>query len=278
MLRNERNNRRGQLLPVLVCIIIGVSLGILHNRATQRGKSDPVVSVIRTVTRPFVGAAVGTERWFSRQVGWLFHGRTLARDNRLLIQQNQSLREEVARLQEADIDAARLRKQLGFQALTPHGKIAADIISMHPNPNFETMVISRGSRDGIKQDSVVVSPLGLIGHIYDVAPTSSSVLLLTDSNSAVGAMVQRSQSRSTGVCKGNGSGVLSMAYLPRDADVLVGDQIVSSGLGGKMGIYPKGLVIGVVSNVTADPSGAGRRVYVRPSVDFDRLEEVYILQ
>jgi rod shape-determining protein MreC len=152
------------------------------------------------------------------------------------------------------------------------------VLSFRPNINFDTLVISRGSRDGVKLNSVVVAPAGVVGHVYDVGLTTSAVLLLTDSYSAVGAMVQRPQSRAIGVCKGSREPLVSMLYLARDADVKVGDIIVTSGRGGDRGIYPSGLPIGTVVEVQNDASGSTRHVSVKPAVDASKLEEVYVLR
>ena len=223
-------------------------------------------------------AASGISGWCGRQTNWVFHGRYLDTENRILREENARLLEENARLHEADATAQRLRLQIGFAASPPSHKLPADVISVRPNPNFETIVIARGSRDGVRLNSVVVSQLGLVGHIFDVAPTSSAVVLLTDANSSVGAMVQRPESRAIGVCKGSGSSLLSMAYLSREAGIKLGDVIISSGLGGEMGIFPKGVVIGSVTSISSDAAGSTLKISVKPSVNFGRLEEVYVLK
>jgi rod shape-determining protein MreC len=278
VLRKERDTSRKRFRGIIVCVLVGILLGMWHNRQVSHGRSDIVTNSIRTVTSPFVSAASGVGGWFGRQFGWLFNGRSLAEENRRLHAENDALRQENATLREADITAQRLRLQLGFPVAPPADKIAANIVSYRPYPGFETMVISRGTRDGITLRSVVLSPVGLVGQVYDVGPTTSAVLLLNDSSSAVGAMVQRPESRATGVCKGNGSELLNLNYLSRDADVKVGDTIISSGLGGEKGVYPKGLPIGKVTRVSDDASGSTRLVTVKPSVNFGRLEEVYVLK
>lgn len=222
--------------------------------------------------------STGISRWFGRQVGWLFHGRTEDAENRRLREENDRLREENARLRESEAEAGRLRLQAGFPDQAPAKKVASDVISIRPASGFETMVINRGSRSGVHVHSVVVCPRGLVGQISDVAPTSSVVQLLTEVSSAAGARVQRPESRAIGICKGDGSALLNLAYLNPDADVKVGDTIVSSGLGGAMGVYPKGVIIGQVLTVLNDGSGSSKLVKVRPAVDFSRLEEVYVLR
>jgi rod shape-determining protein MreC len=277
MLRREREFNRRKILVIVVCIGLGIAIGMWHNRQVARGRSDIVTTIVRTVTAPFVSTLDAVSRWFGGQFGWLIHGRSLAADNRRLREENARLRETNAKLLEADITAQRLRAQLGFESQPPANKIAADIVSLRPNSNFETMVINRGTRDGVHANSVVVSPKGVIGHVFGVTLTTADVLLITDSAAAVGAMVQRPESRAQGVCRGNGSPLLTMAYVDGAADVRAGDVIISSGMGGANGVFPKGIPVGVVARVSNDASGSTKRVLVKPAVDMDRLEEVYVL-
>lgn len=284
MLRMDRDNRRSRWTALGAFVVLGAGIGTLHNRRAAHGQSDVVTTAVRTVTSPFVSAASATGHWFDRNLGWVARGHSLDAENRRLREENGRLREENAKLKEAEITSQRLRSELGFDTRGAARTLAADIISYRPNVDEETMVIARGSRDGVRVKSVVVAPAGLVGQVYNVTPTTADVLLLTDSSSAAGAMVQRAESRARGVCKGNGSspvsgrGLLTMAYVDSMADIKLRDAVVSSGLGGSQGIFPKGWPIGMVTAVKNDSSGAGRVVTVKPAVDFDRLEEVYVLE
>lgn len=278
MLRQERENRTHRFRVVIVCVVLGVVLGIWHNRRADSGRPNFVTGTIRAVTAPVVNGASSVGEWTGRQFGWLFRGRALAEENRRLRAENGRLRQEAAALREADTSARRLRQQLGFQETLPPTRLAADVLSYRPSPSFATMVLSRGSRDGVRPRGVVVTSRGLVGQVFDVGPTTSAVLLLTDASAAVGGRVQREASRAAGVCRGTGGEMLSLNYLDRGADVKPGDTIVSSGLGGEQGVFPPGIPIGEVVGVENEASGATKRVEVRPFVTFHNLEEVYILQ
>lgn len=278
MLRRERERRRRRFLPVLICVLVGTAIGVWHNRQTARGRTDFVTSSVRAVTTPVISVVGGIGDWLGGQFGWLFRGRSLAAENRALREENDRLKQDNARLTEADISASRLRAQLGFPFQIPAKRLAADIVERQLHPHSDDFTIHRGTRDGLLRGAPVVVPAGLVGQVYDAGDTTSVVVMVTDTLSGVGAMVQRPESRAVGVCKGDGTGSLSLQYLARDADVKVGDTIISSGLGGTTGIFPKGIPIGVVTRVVNDTSGATKQVTVRPSVRFDRLEEVYVLQ
>jgi rod shape-determining protein MreC len=265
-------------LGLAICLALGLVLGAWHNRVAAQGRTDVVTASVRTLTSPFVLLTSAVGRWFGRQFGWVVHGRSADEEVRALRKENLVLREEVARLKEADITAFRLRAQLGFATPQPQTKVPADVISLRPTEGYENIVLAIGSRAGIRIHDVVVSPAGVVGQVSDIAPTSASANLLTHPESAVGAMVQRLESRAIGICKGNGSDLLSLAYLNQTADVKVGDTIISSGMGGEYGVYPKGLVIGTVVSVAPDASGSTKIVQVKPAVDLNRLEEVYVLE
>lgn len=270
-----RGRRRYWIL--VIAVALGAVVGIWQSRSARHGASNPLTGAARTLTLPFVNGTTAASRWFGRQFGWLMTGRGLADENARLRTELAAAREEAARLRGADVSLERLRSQLGFTQSSARRRMAADVVSLKPSPYYDTMVVSRGSRDGVRIGSVAVAPSGVVGAVYDVAPTSAAILMLTDRNASIGAIVERPSSRATGVCKGTGDGRISMAYLDRDADVRVGDLIVSSGLAGEAGIFPKGVVIGSVEQVGADTALSTRRVVVRPAVAFGRLEEVYLL-
>jgi rod shape-determining protein MreC len=118
----------------------------------------------------------------------------------------------------------------------------------------------------------VLAPQGVVGQIADVSRAAARVVLVTDHNSGVDAIVQRSRAR--GIVQGGTDGSCYMNYLSRDADVVVGDRVLTSGLDG---IFPKGVVIGEVSDVSRRHRGLLQTAAVRPSVALDRLEEVLVV-
>ena len=274
MRSNEKPHTRRYGVAVALALL-GAATGAWHNHATDRGKSDPVASAVRGVIAPPANALGRVSRWFSDQTGWIFHGHSVAAENKTLRARVAELEGQNSRLLESQIRYEHLRDDLKFAQTTPLKLLAADVWARRPDPKFDTLLIGRGSDSGVKINSPVVTRSGLAGRIIEVGPNTASVLLLTDQNSGVGARVQRVGSRATGVCKGDNSGLLSMVYLPSDADIKVGDVIVTSGLGG---VFPPGLFIGTVKEIRTDAGNALKIGRIAPKVDFDRLEEVYVLQ
>ncbi len=166
---------------------------------------------------------------------------------------------------------SRLRSLLNFRR-TLNGRIlAAEVIGKDPSPWFKSIIINKGSADGIEKGMPAVMPEGIAGLVSDISRHYARVLLITDQNSAVDALVQRTRAR--GIVKGESDRCL-FEYVLRKHDIAEGDTVISSGLDG---VFPKGLRVGYVSRVTKRNSGIFQEVTVIPYCDFETLEEVLVI-
>src|SRR5439155_25241594 len=162
----------------------------------------------------------------------------------------------------------KLRQELGLSGVT------AVVIAESPS-NFEwSVTIDRGSSDGVKVDSPVVSGQGLIGHVVQVATHWSKVQLIIDPQSAVAGRL--ASSGETGLVVGQRNHDLTMDLVNPGAKVIAGEQVVTSGYQG--GLYPPEIVIGVVSHVYLQPGTLTKLIAVRPSVDFSSLQFVFVVK
>jgi rod shape-determining protein MreC len=137
---------------------------------------------------------------------------------------------------------------------------------------FKSIIIGRGENDGLKINMPVVNSKGVIGRTVSVSPNYTQVLLITDQNSAVDGLVQRSRCR--GMLKGRGLSECSFDYVIKACDIETGDAIVTSGLGRA---FPKGLYLGTVKKIKDSPDKLFKDVMVAPAVDFSKLEEVLVI-
>lgn len=174
--------------------------------------------------------------------------------------------------QRALADRARsLEKLLELRDHVDLQTMAAQIIGAAATPDFRTVTIDKGTRDGLRPDMAIISPSGVVGRIVVPSARSAKVQLLIDRNAAAGALIERS--RAQGVAVGAGEDRLRLEFVSEAADIVVGDVVVTSGIDG---IYPKGFVIGRVEVV--DKSGLTyKRISVKPAVDFSSLEEVLVV-
>jgi len=203
---------------------------------------------------------------------------------REILEENRELREVLAardtyrqELLELQKENFRLREMLGFQERTEYELLPAEVIARDPTHWFETITINRGYYHGIEEKMAVVTAEGLVGNVFQVSRNTSKVLLLTDSRRAVSILVQRSRDPGTaGIVEGypEEEGYLRVINLPPEANIQSGDTIISSGMGG---VFPKGLIVGEVMEVGKDQYGLLQQALVRPAVNFNRLEEVFIV-
>ena len=200
----------------------------------------------------------------------------LRAENEMLRRRVEDLTVELASMQDVLAENEVLRRELGFaQAERLLGLRGADVTArvaaQEPGSLIRAIRIDIGSEAGLLPDMPVVTGRGLVGRVIEVEGQFSEVLLITDPRSAVAALVGRT--RSTGIVRGQVDGTLVMDGIARDADVQVGDIVLTSGLGG---VFPKGIVIGQVSQVLRSDTAMFEKAVVIPSVDLNSLEVVLV--
>jgi len=179
---------------------------------------------------------------------------------------------EKGRYLESDLACQRLRKLLKMKAEVPHGILPAKVVGLDPSGWFKTVLINRGAQDGVSKGMAVIAPEGIVGRIIGASGHYAKVLLIIDRSSAMDTLVQRTRSR--GILEGETSESCRFKYVVRKADIKVEDTVISSGLDG---LFPKGLRVGAISEISRPSSGLFQEVKVRPFVDFTRLEEVLVV-
>lgn len=198
---------------------------------------------------------------------------TLRQENEKLVQQNLALQTELNQLSELAHAARRYAELLELKKNTPSLVTYARVIARPPSGEYRVLVLDKGEKDGVTMNMTAVTPKGLVGHVVQTGPYASKVLLITDANSSVPAVVQRT--RANAIVKGQSIDTLKLKFLQRSEDVDVKDIVVTSGLGG---IFPKGIVIGKVTLVTKEDFGVYQDAEITTEIDLERVEEVAILK
>jgi len=193
-------------------------------------------------------------------------------ENKNLKKKINELKSVIISYQEGYLEAQRLKKLLSLTDDYNYNFIPARVIGREQAALSKTILINKGTVQGLKAGMPVVVPPGLIGRLVDVSWHASKVLLFIDENSNIDAIVQRT--RMQGIISGAGSRGLILKYISKTQDVQEGDVIVSSGMGG---VFPKGLLIGQVSHVDRLEASLFLKINVAPFVDFSKLEEVLVL-
>ena len=210
-----------------------------------------------------------------RIFAWPIGLSSLRYENEVLRDQNLRLSLEVLKLREAQLENARLHALLRFKSQQAAEKsyILARVIARNPERIANTILIDVGADEGIRARMPVVTAGGLVGRILEVHGYTAIVQLLIDHNCRVSAVVQR-PSRVSGIVSFE-DGTFYLKNVSLRGDIEVGDLIVSSGLGE---LFPKGLYVGQVVKVGYEAQGLFREVILAPGVNFQNLEEVFVLK
>ena len=195
---------------------------------------------------------------------------SLARDNSALRAELLQRQLEVARLEEV---VRRADQATALAATPPSEGVMANVIGRSLIPTQHTILLDRGERQGLVLGAAVVHASGVVGRITELHPASALVTLLTDPESRVAGLVERS--RETGLLIGQGHGSCELIYLDSGADIKEGDRIVTAGLGG---LFPKGLLLGTVARVVKEEETGTLRASIRPAARLSQVEEALCLR
>jgi rod shape-determining protein MreC len=263
--------RRYHLL-IFIALLLLFALVLMSLRAKQRKGVEFFDSLLIEICSPFQKGstfAIKTVRGTFQRYVFLVN---LEEENRILKQKVALLEEENHRIIEMKLANERMRQLLKFREKNFASMIGAEVIGHDPSSWFKSATIDKGERDGVKKGMAVISPAGVIGQILKTAPHYATVLLLTDYNSAIDSIVQRTRAKA--IVGGKGENRCEMKYLLRAEEAAVGDVVVTSGLGGN---FPKGLMVGEIKKVDRRGHGVFQYAELVPSVDFTQLEEVFVI-
>jgi rod shape-determining protein MreC len=273
--RLEIDTRRGAGRPlVLVAFVVAaLVLTTVYYREGTNGPLHTTRSAVLAISSPFATAGTVITSPFRAVADWV-SGRTVsATDYAALVKQNTELKDRLATLEEANLENQRIQALVQFSKAANLASVGARVIG-RPTDSWEgTILVDRGTRDGVKVGAPVIASGGLVGQVVDVSAIDAKVRLVTDISSGVAVIVQRT--RAAGVVRGSVSGALTLDFVDKSQPPIKGDVIITSGLGG---VYPKGLVVGDVTAVSNTPSDLFPQVTVVSRVPIDKIEEVLVLK
>ncbi len=260
------------VITVILVIIIFVLLISTANMQNVSGGQTVAGGVFVPVQRFFYQMTDNISSFFQKT----FNTTDLAKENQDLKEQLANLKSELADYDELQKENQRLSALLEYkQAQTNYQFKVAGIVAKDPGIWFDSFTINVGTSDGVAVDMPVVTPDGVVGRIEEVGLNWSKVMTVIDGRSGISSQIERT--RDVGSVRGRmqsepSDPLLDMDFLPIDTDIQVGDNVLTSGIGG---IYPKGLTIGQV--VEVGQQGNQKKVVVKSAVNFRNLEEVMVM-
>ncbi len=270
--------RKRRLLTFLIPVILALIFYSFTSMKMRRAPwyKEAVWNVISPPQRLMTGIADGLSGLWGNYVALI--GVTEERDE--LAGRVANLEGELARTNEIEKENERLRSLLAYHDSFPQRTIVATVIANDPRAEFKSITINRGTKDGIKPLMPVVGPKGLVGKVGTVGRGHARVLLITDPNSAVDALVQRSRARGMVVGAAwraeleSGYYIARLEYLRRVSDIKDGDVVVTSGFDQ---VFPPGIPIGTVHDMVTTRYGVFTRADVVPFEDMSELQQVLVI-
>lgn len=267
-----RGSSNGVPRSLIVLSVISLALFVLGVREGDSGLLHGVRGVFQTVATParVVGSVVASPvSGISNVVGNLTADSQTLSD---LKAENDDLKAQVARLTEYEDEANTLTDLLQLRNQYSLDSTAARVIARSTDSWSSTITIDKGTTSGIQTGMPVMTSTGVVGQVSECGPTTATVRLITDESSGVSAKVQSSGAQ--GQLQGSADGTLHLSLIRTDQQVSTGDSVVTSGLGG---VYPKGLPVGTVSNVTKSSGSLYYDITVEPLASVGSLEEVLVI-
>lgn len=265
-------------ITVLIVAVIVLAVLAAAFAGKKEGKTNFVADAAGIVLTPLQGSF----HWVFDNISGIFQYigdiRTNAQDNEALTHRVQELESELVEFEDLRMENDRLRSLLDLkERQREYDTVGAEIIAKEPGNWFTNFTIDKGTMDGLSQSDPVINTSGLVGYIYDIGTTWAKVSTIVAPTSSTGAVLPRTGEEVVvdGIQDQKSSILCKMSYVPKDSNIMVGDTIETSGLGG---MYPKGLYIGRVKEIQNSQDGLTRDVLVEPAVDFKRLREVLVIR
>ncbi|MDD3553760.1 MAG: rod shape-determining protein MreC [Deltaproteobacteria bacterium] len=265
-------SRKKKYLVTFAILFMALSLVAFISKVGLWGALLPLANLSGDLSGR-LQSTVSTPLFSMRHMGdvwteWL----ELKEENRRLREETVRLKQELTAYREATIANERYKKLLAIKEGSPAQLVVANVVGADLTAWVWSISIDKGVQDGIAPDMPVMAGEGIIGRVIEPSMGYSKVLLLTDTKSAIAALVQRT--RVQGILKGLGDGTCRLAYVEKSADVAEGDEIITSGMDK---LFPKGFLLGRVRSVNkGQETELFQEIIVTPVADLKRMEEVAI--
>lgn len=255
---------------VMVLVAVSVATMLVDHRTQQL---EGLRNILQTAVYPVMFISTLPREIFRGVSGTMESSSELHTDNESLRQENLLLHSRLEKLHSLEADNIRLKRLLGQSEQIAEHVLLAELLEVSLEPYTQKISLNKGSSDGVYVGQPVINGDGVIGQVVHTSKFQSIVTLLTDPSSAVPVMVIRNGLR--GVLFGTGvRNKLSLPYLTADADISIGDVLISSGMGGR---FPTGYPVATVTEIKQEPSDEFLTINTLPVTQLDHGREVLLI-
>ncbi len=269
MNRNKQTEILGGIITVVILILLIFLSNVEVNKLSYiETVASSIVNPIQRVFADLRNKIEGNSVYFSNM-------ESIIQENEDLKSKNSELETELRELEIIKAENATLQNYMNLtQKYSSYSTIPAYVINRDVSNYSSTLILNVGSKDGVQEGMTVIADKGLVGHIISVAENTAKVQVIIDSASTVSCTI--STTNESIICKGTleNNQILRASYIPTGADLIQGDTVYTSGIGG---IYPKGIIIGTIKEIITTSNITDRYATVEPAVDFSKVDTVLII-
>ncbi|MCD5415027.1 MAG: rod shape-determining protein MreC [Clostridiales bacterium] len=272
MSKNTGKDRTVRILAIVSIVLISI-MGIT---AGQRERITALERWTGNILSPIQGFVMTVSNTIGGEVASIANIKKIKEENKVLTKKIPQLQNEIVtlRLKREELEELRgLIRALNYVNENAEVKpVVADIIAKDPGNWFNIFTVNAGEKHGVRSNSIVLNSKGLIGRVYETGDTWAKVVSIVDNNSSVSFQVLR-DGKAQGILSGSITNEISGYLFDPEFEVIVGDKLITSGLG----LYPEGIIIGEVTEVHTSSSKLLKTITVEPAVNFNRLTKVLIV-
>lgn len=273
---NKRSSHNKGIWIVVAAAVIAVVTLVI---SLFGGSSGPFSGVLGIITTPLRGGLSSLAEWVENRYDYAFRYDELVQENEALKQRVAELEQNAREAQDALEENERYRDLLGLAEKRTDLDLESAYITARGATNWSsTMTLNKGSKHGVATDNCVIDQYGnLVGIVEEVSYNWCTIITVVDPELEMGGLISRTNSAA--ILEGDfslmGEVKLKLSYLPENTQVISGDEVLTSGMGG---VYPSGLKVGTIDEILTEASGMSRYAVISPSTDLDELRQVFIIK
>lgn len=267
-------NKQSNILGGVITLILLIFLIFLTNVKTE--KLNYIESVVHTIITPIQRVALDVKNKIQGNSAYFTDIKNLQEENAELKEKNSELETKLRELESIKADNATLQEYMNLtQKYADYNTVPAYVIDKDVSNYSSNLILNVGKKDGVDINMTVIADKGLVGHIISVTENTAKVQVIIDSACTVSCNI--STTEESIICKGTleNNQILKASYIPSGAELIQGDNVYTSGIGG---IYSKGILIGTISEIITTNNSTDKYAKVKTAVDFATVDTVLVVK